>query len=137
MAHTEAMLIQDAPGIRHVPGGFVSDDGRNVMKLTKKKAIELHRELWDWLYHHPNKQKWDWPSWESNGGNIPRVSSYCFLCEYSVQHWNNYCRETCILDWSPDSGCLGDGAFERWDNAISPRTRKKYAKIIRDLPERQ
>jgi len=110
------------------------------MKLTKKKAIELHRELWDWLYYHPTEEKEDWPRWKKNGGDIPRVYADCFLCEYDQQHGGSYCGETCILDWSPPHGCFGsenNGAFCRWDRARNPKTREKYAKIIRDLPERK
>ena len=105
------------------------------MELTKKQAIELHRELWDWLYHHPSKQKWEWSEWKNNGGNFPSVESDCFLCEYELTRSN--CKN-CLLLWPLDH-CfnLGDGLFGRWEDARSPKTRKKYAKLIRDLKEKK
>jgi len=108
-----------------------------MMKLTKKKAIELHRRvLWDWLYHHPSKNKEDCPRWEFNGGDIPRVSIDCFLCEVS-----DSC-EDCPVEWPGGDGCMSTsdhkaGVFKKWLHAKSPHTKKKYAKIIRDLPERK
>ena len=107
------------------------------MKLTKKKAIELHRELWDWLYHYPSKHKGDWPEWVFNGGDISETTHDCFLCEYTDLKCNN-----CLLDW-PITSDTGDplsccnSYYVEWVYSNSPKTRKKYAKLIRDLPERK
>jgi len=102
------------------------------MKLTKKRAIELHRELWDWLYHHPSKEKEDWPRWRHNKGDIDSASveSGCFLCEYT----DTGC-DGCPLDWSPAGTCY-TGFFLWWEQAKAWQTRRKYAKLIRDLPEK-
>jgi len=98
------------------------------MKLTKKKAIELHRELWDWLYHNPSKDKTDWPRWRGNGGDLLYVYNLCFLCESST-----FC---CLLDWSPTYSCMTHNSwYKKYLYAKSSKTRKKYAKIIRDLPK--
>ena len=105
------------------------------MKLTKKKAIRLHRELWDWLYHHPSKHKSDWPKWEYNGGNVKEANNDCLLCEY-IQALYAGC-DRCPLDWSPTEFCqMGGGYFDKWLAARSWQTKKKYTKIIRDLPEK-
>jgi hypothetical protein len=107
------------------------------MKLTKKKAIELHRELWDWLYHHPGNWKGDWPGWKEYG----KVAEDCFLCEYVGS--NNLTCSKCPLDWGPTDRCCNpfdienNGYFARWNDALTPKTRKKYAKIIRDLPRKK
>lgn len=100
--------------------------------ISKKEAIRLHREMWNWLYHHPTKAKDDWPEWEKNDGPIAEgpFGVWCFLCYF----------DCCILDWSPYTDCMkGKGEkvsfYRRWQRAKSPKTRKKYAKIIRDLPE--
>ena len=110
------------------------------MKLTKKKAIELHRQLWDWLYHHPLKIKQDWPRWKQNSGDIPeeKILAHCFPCQYVQME----CKE-CPLEW-PDvikgerhravGFCADKSYFKLWRKAKTPKTRKKYAKLIRDLP---
>ena len=110
----------------------------DLMKLTKKRAIELHRELWDWLYHHPSKIKEDWPRWEKNGGDIPYTKNDCFLCDYLNKVIRQSCfRYPCILDWGQQC-CFDAGAYYTiWDASISPKTRKKYARMIRDLKERK
>jgi len=114
-----------------------------MMKLTKKKAIELHRELWDWLYHNPEKAKGDWPRWEE----LEKVMAQCFLCEYANRKCNLtlFQCECCPLAWPrfdlwSRKGVFcyqKDTPFDKWAKAKSPRIKKKYAKIIRDLPERK
>ena len=112
--------------------------------MDKKKAIKLHRELWNWLFHHPSKRKADWPRWKYNNGDISRVPQDCFACEY------DHCGE-CLFVWGPNDGdscekLVGKGGwfledepgyFSRWEDAKTAKTRKKYAKIIRDLPVRE
>lgn len=109
------------------------------MGLTRKQAVRLHRELWDWLYENPDKKKHHWPRWELNNGRIKEVHSECFLC-----HISDFDCEACILNPKPfknttytntDKLCLG-GLWQRWNDVKTPKTRKKYAALIRDLPER-
>ena len=105
------------------------------MKLTKKKTIEYHREMWNWLAETGEKYKHHWPGFEKMGW----TTSYCFLCEYAETHTKHYCNQTCILIWPPDDqGCdEGKDPYSHWDRAKTKRTRKKYAKIISELPERK
>ena len=111
------------------------------MKLTKELAIKLHRELWDWLYHNPSKEKEDWPKWEWNGGDIISAQNECFLCEYDDQNRDPYMDSCCVycpLDWVSKESCHDtDSYYWKWDFAKTPKTRKKYAKLIRDLPEKK
>lgn len=105
--------------------------------ITKRRAIELHRELWDWLLHHPSKGKRDWPRWLFNGGDIEGADSDCFLCEcHNSQHLVNCEDGECILAWPKGGACYND-IFEDWCVAKSPATRKRHARTIRDLPERK
>lgn len=99
------------------------------MKLTKKKAYKLHYELWDWLYENPSKQKRDWPMWTRNGGEIEEVDSDCFLCEI---HY--LCDRRCPL-YINQIPCFTEkiGLHAKWCGAKTPKTRKKYAKLIRDI----
>jgi hypothetical protein len=118
------------------------------MKLTRKKAIEKHREMWGWLYKNPGKEKWEWPDLDKD------ILHDCYLCEYAIpekEFAGKYCEIKCPLKW-PDGLCSvgGDGLFDKWwdttcEHLWSESTeRKKYlkkeikrlAKKIRDLPER-
>ena len=101
--------------------------------MTRKQAIRMHRELWDWLFHHPSKGKKDWPRWELNGGDIEAAAADCFLCEYMRE--NRKVCDRCPLLWPGGGMCVV--VFERWRTARSPATRKKHAKTMRDLPERK
>jgi len=106
-----------------------------MAKLTKKKAIKLHRRLWDWLYHHPSKRKEDWPEWKFNGGRIADVKSWSFGCHLKFHHdilLFEACENCCFDNFI----CLG-GLFINWKQATTAKVRKKYAKLIRDLPERK
>ena len=117
------------------------------MKLTRKKAIELCIELWTWLAKTGKKKKEDWPKWENyRNYNRPRGSSTaesCWLCEYGYQRRKSTKKgETC--DYCPYKRkyrivCNADiddtddkqlFYYSRWEDAKTPRTRKKYAKLF-------
>lgn len=51
------------------------------MRLTRKKSLEITRELWAWMKEHPPCSKRDWPGWGKYGVMVNR----CPLCEYSMQ----------------------------------------------------
>lgn len=97
------------------------------MELTKKRTIKLHREHWRWC-KRTGKDKKDWPEWE----NYPNILYNCFLCEYTQENCDK-----CPLEWNTES-CLDVGSYyRRWLEAKTPRTRKKYAKLIAELPEKK
>ena len=108
------------------------------MKLSKKKAIVLHRELWDWLYHHPLNNKYDWPRWTKNGGDIPEISVDCFLCEYETNHRKIIECEKCPLLWPKNGKCADKKTdlYNKWSRACISKIRKRYAALIRDLGEK-
>ena len=100
------------------------------MKLTRKKAIELCIELWTWCME-TGKRKKEWPKWDEYG----KAMSDCWFCEYDDQMLNRYKRKTregcgyCPLVTSGLRRC-GDTFFENWEDAKTPRTRRKYAKLF-------
>ncbi len=96
------------------------------MKLTKKKALEICAELWGWLKDTPSKEKYDWPRWTENGGDILFMSNRCPLCEYT----NGDCKECPLVSFL--SYCTSGGIYTKWCRAESLKTRKKYAKMIKD-----
>jgi len=90
------------------------------MKLSRKKAIELCIELWEWLAK-TGKRKENWPEWKKYGD----ILNDCWFCVYVIQHKKgcNYCPLHCF------EGCFGT-YYGKWDIAKTPRTRKKYAKLF-------
>jgi hypothetical protein len=94
------------------------------MKLSKKKAIELCIALWTWLAE-TGKQKRDWPEWEKY--EMVTVSN-CWFCEYDY-YFGDACMK-CPL--RPKYKGCGDTYFVQWNQAKTPRTRKKYAKLFLD-----
>lgn len=82
------------------------------MKLTKKEALRLHRQMWsdmrDKLGDNPTVDersdfKNDWVEEHFPGEN---VSYNCFLCEYAINKESNHeyvCSEVCAycpLKWT-------------------------------------
>ena len=104
------------------------------MKISEAK--KLHYKLWDWLYHHPSKGKDDWLEWEFNGGEVPAVDSNCFACEIILQR-EALCKN-CPINWNPFNSCIeNESSYTKWDKAKSLKTRKKYAKLVRDVKWRR
>ena len=110
------------------------------MSLTRRQAIRRHRMLWGWLADNPGTKhkltkKSDWPGWEYNGGRYAEVDEDCFLCEYAFRVIDMTCPQ-CPLDWGEDLLCV-ESIYLDWCEARTPKTRSKYAEIIRDLPVRR
>lgn len=34
------------------------------VKLSKREALRICHDLWEWLYRHPMRVKHEWPGWE-------------------------------------------------------------------------
>jgi hypothetical protein len=118
-----------------------------MARLTKKQAIEMTREKWNWHYHHPSKyDSWHFPKIRSGEWQL---KFDCPCCEYVEQYGSaedfNDCKRLCPLVW-PLGRCaryerhpiIEDGMYyDQWAWARTNYYRKKYAKLIRDLPERK
>ena len=113
------------------------------MRLSKKRAIKLFREHWKWLAETGSNRKDDWPGWDFDDDYIEHC---CFLCEYAKGRSDHDCRK-CPIDWGVNYE-IEDGSgqcsyadndtwnyYGKWDRARTVKTRKKYAKIISELPE--
>ena len=97
------------------------------MKLTKKRAIELSIELWEWLAE-TGKEKEDWPEWKQNGGKHPDVMSLCFLCEFDESK-RGICDD-CPYFKRYGECSNADTPFAQWAEAETKTTSKKYAKLF-------
>ena len=84
------------------------------LKLTKEKALELHRKMWsdmrDELGDCPSSVdrvifKYNWCKKHFPGDND--IENYCFLCEYMGQQ-NRDCDEGCLVKWDEcaERGCI-------------------------------
>ncbi|MCK5016912.1 MAG: hypothetical protein KAS32_07550 [Candidatus Peribacteraceae bacterium] len=107
------------------------------MRLTRKKAIELCIELWEWCAK-TGKRKGGWPGWEKYDVAIEH-HSYCWFCYYDnhTEVGGKRARggECIFCPYRKKFGyhCNNDGPqtlFNKWDDAKTPRTRKKYAKLF-------
>ena len=100
--------------------------------MEVKKAHKLHRALWDWIFHHPSKSTEDWPEWEKNGGDID-AGFFCFACIVA----GGSCM-VCPIDWESEGVPLcwssKGSSYTRFCKAKSPKTQKKYAAKVRDIP---
>ena len=102
-----------------------------ISKEAYEEAHGRHIELWDWCYHHPSKAKASCPKWKDNGGEWEANDWECFACEV-IDSGGSSCR-ACPVDWGEDCLCCSKNSpFNKWDDSQSPKTRKKYAALVRD-----
>jgi hypothetical protein len=103
------------------------------MRLTKRKALELTKELWEWLAKDGTRRKGDWPKWEELG----EFNSHCPCCEYARRNgkWPNHCSY-CPLSgkWKgrnePYECCHGKSPYHLWWFSEEKRECQKYARKI-------
>lgn len=127
--------------------------------LTKEKAIELHRKMWNWIADETEKQgrivskveafaHFYWPD---------DIYAHCWCCEYDEQKINSefnisvFYRHRCyfcpIIWRSKYITCISiDSPFHYWDNIYEKGDKAdwydvqdaiKYAREIANLPERK
>ena len=104
------------------------------MILTKKKALEISIELWEWLAETGSDNKEDWPGWAKYG----RMECTCALCEYSRRQQKNKPWWACtpcplykIQIQSKAFTC--HEFFEYWEWADDLDYRKKYAAFLLEV----
>jgi len=111
------------------------------MRLTKKKAVQITKELWEWLAE-TGEDKEAWPKWEEYG----EFDSNCALCE-RTKRLGRDCGDCPLLGmWTPtpESICLDDFTpYALWEDTFydvqceaNTKARKQYARQIVDLCDR-
>lgn len=99
------------------------------MKLTRKKALEICRDLWRWLAKDPDRMKEEWPGWKTTG----RMAHDCPCCQYVTTKLKSCgempCRDIgdsvtpvdfakaialCPLKTLWPDGCCNSGPFDEW-----------------------
>ncbi len=98
------------------------------MRLTKKKALDISIELWEWMTEDGNENKSDWPEWKKYGEMVHD----CPLCAYVGKkgRWTHRCKK-CPLKWGR-FGCQYNrvSQYNNWLRANNPTDRKKYAGLF-------
>jgi len=97
-------------------------------KQTRRHAIKIYValmrcwEMWDELYKTGGNDKSDTTSYQ-------RYRTGCWACALCVS-----CNKCMMIELWPGSCICGKtGYFGKWENAETPKTRRKYAKIIAEF----
>lgn len=96
---------------------------RNIK--TERMAVKCSIITWQYLVDHPSKDKLDVPGYEHD-----MWKADCALCDYFDACNISKCGKCVLKD---DDLCrygTPGSAYRKWHWSISPKTRKKYAKII-------
>ena len=112
--------------------------------LTPRLADKLVFEKWNWHIKHPSKGSGDWGRWKRNGGDVPEMECFCPYCQlfYYNLHPNKSnpitpyqfdCNKKCPLVQVGQMCEKKGNWYDKWRKAKSPKTRKKYATLIRDV----
>lgn len=99
------------------------------MILTKKKALAITIELWEWLAE-TGKGKGSWSGWDKYG----RMGAYCPVCEYAARHDRRFGCEGCPI--KDKFGSCYSTYYRYWEDADTTDdseysdNRKKYATLF-------
>lgn len=104
--------------------------------MTRREAIEKHREMWRWLAKNPGRWKADYLEKfdpEANPHNC------CYLCEYVAENYSEGCKY-CPVEWL-GGVCFNDGAlYSKWLDAMLGEDYTCAAEIVKqiaELPEKE
>lgn len=102
--------------------------------MTQINYEEEHRKLWNWLADHPEAEKDDY---FDNWGHDSIPYNECFACEAALQEANcadagDFCS-FCPLGGESVVGC-DSGLFDQWWKSVAPKTRRRLARKIANLP---
>ncbi len=99
------------------------------MYLSKRKALTICKELWEWMRDNPESNKWDWPGWLEYG----RMLADCPCCEYSNRHHGCYGGQGCLIQW-PGGHCVKDKSpYKQWNDSSEFLEIQKHAAEIVQL----
>ena len=119
-----------------------------MIKLTRVKALEVCRDLWDDLARTGRKYKMDWPGFET----YDEMLYWCPCCEFTKKKHGRtkvfvpqcslcplleYWMKSLYYSKSNNTGCPCENIgspYRSWAEAKSVKDRKKYAGIIAGFP---
>lgn len=103
---------------------------------TDVEKMGFSFRMWMWMAKNPGKQKSDFPEWESfTDHEIP--PHFCYACEIAGQEKDeaikpHLCLAKCPVVW-PDTICLNDGLYSKWEQTDSIKEKTKLATQIAEL----
>lgn len=102
-------------------------------ELTLKLSLQQTQALWLWLANNPDKDKYDWPRWTINGGQV--LGHGCPCCSYMIAHASDSNKSGCticpLISIWPDGCMRGDSVLLTWfDSSRNHKTRAKAARVI-------
>lgn len=115
-----------------------------IMRLTKREALILVRDMWDWISKNPFKTKKNWPGWnqfKKESLDDPYCAC-CFYVDYRAKRNDEAsdCDRCPLVKLWPE-GCIDfDSPYGRWIQARIKKNRKdfvKYARIIRNAAKKE
>lgn len=101
------------------------------MRLTKKKALQITQELWEWIAE-TDGNKGDWLGWERYG----HMDARCPLCEYARRHGRTC--QVCPLygKWAGETYCTDSGSpYDAWcraDHAMREKAAAQVANLCKE-----
>ena len=95
-----------------------------ITRLTRKKAIQICKELWTWLAE-TGKNKSEWPEWEKYG----TMHIDCPFCKYARESVTGDCN-ACPYNQKFGYCDLWDTPYCKWRQAESADERKEAAKAF-------
>lgn len=109
------------------------------MELTRERAIEEHRKMWNWFAEQIEASKrvlriGDLKDDYFLKKHKTRPIEGCYLCQYAYQEWL-YCSD-CIVEKPEGTGCLG-GLYSEVALANCWEKQAELARKIANLPERE
>lgn len=115
------------------------------MNITEKEALEMCRDLWEWLEENPSKSKMNWPKIQEK-----EILNDCPCCEFTAtnEHEDNcpqckICpllgkwtdRDSFLLEQNKNTNpCVREGSpYDKWQRSGSWGIidRVKYARQIK------
>ena len=92
--------------------------------MNRKEAVEKSIELWTWLAE-TGKEKFEWEGLDRH------LISDCFLCEFtSPGNVFSNCNRCPYYEEFGGVCFKSKSVYDKWENALSKPTRKKYATLF-------
>ena len=103
-----------------------------AIRLTKKLALKICIELWEWLAKTGNCVKRNWPGWKKYG----KMDNDCPCCEYINQ--TSHTRECPIWKCLGAQSCFSfESPYVKWYYSATILNRKRYAQQVVNLAKKK
>lgn len=73
---------------------FLVDLKTYTLPLSRRDALEITMEMWDWLAENPEKTKADWLDLQES--RIPQLDQQCACCEFTIDRTSSQTHRQCV-----------------------------------------